>query len=67
MAWLKKITDYLKVPQKLQTNGTNEVISTHVIFNTDVGMKLHQYLNHFRVAIAGCLVKSCVASLWGKV
>jgi hypothetical protein len=30
-------------------------------------MKQHQYLDHFRVAINGCLVKSCVAKLWGNV
>jgi hypothetical protein len=48
-------------------NGTNEVISTHLVFNTDIGVRLHQYLDHFRVAIPGCHVKSCVASLWGKV
>jgi hypothetical protein len=28
--------------------------STHIVFNIHFGMRLHQYLDHFRVAIHGC-------------
>jgi hypothetical protein len=41
--------------------------STHFIFNIHIGVRLQQYLDHFRVAFVGCQVKSCVAILWGKV
>jgi hypothetical protein len=41
--------------------------STHIIFNIHVGMRLYQYLDHFRAAFLGCKVKSCLTILWGKV
>jgi hypothetical protein len=40
--------------------------STHIVHNIHVGMRLHQYLDHLRVAMDGCLVKSCVATLCGE-
>jgi hypothetical protein len=40
--------------------------STHIVHNIHVGVRLHQYLDHLRVAIDGCQAKRCVAILCGE-
>jgi hypothetical protein len=40
--------------------------STHIVHNIHVGMRLHQYLDHLRVAMDGCQAKRCVAILYGE-
>ena len=40
--------------------------STHIVLNIQIGLRLNQYPDHFRVAILGCPMKRCVTILWGK-